>query len=83
MLQFTGKIVHVGQVEEFGTKGFKKRIVVLADQYNEIAFELHKDQVNLIDELDLSETKTVSFYLRGRKVNDRWYNTLLIHQVNL
>lgn len=83
MNQFTGKVVHIGNIEEFGTKGFKKRKVVLADQYNEIEFELHKDQVDLITDLDLNSSVEVGFVLRGRKYNDRWFNTLLIQRVGL
>ena len=81
MNQFTGKIVHIGQVETFGTNGFTKRIIVLADQYNEICFELHKEDTNKSDGFRVGQDATVQFVLRGRSNQGRWYNTLLVKSI--
>ena len=65
------KLEEIGETEEFGNNGFKKRelIGLLEGEYPEhYKFEFIKDKVDLLDDLIVGTYATVSFNVKGRKV---------------
>jgi single-strand DNA-binding protein len=76
----TGKIKVIQAAQTFGAKGFTKRafVVTVADgKYpQDIALECVQDKVNLLDGLNVGQTVTVSFDIRGREYNGRYFNNL-------
>ncbi|MEE4660068.1 MAG: DUF3127 domain-containing protein, partial [Halieaceae bacterium] len=60
--------------------GFTKReMVVIVDDGRypqEINLEFVQDKVSLLDDLQPGETVTVSFDIRGREYNGRYFNNL-------
>ena len=77
---FTGQVVHIGEIQEFGGKGFYKRDLVLsdgADKYpQEIAFQCSKERADAAGEYGIGDTVKVDFNLRGRAWNGRWFVNL-------
>jgi hypothetical protein len=68
----TAKCVSVGPVVEIGSKGFKKRVIVLCEGEGEkfphyLAWELRKDRVNLVNESYVGQTLTVTGYPESRR----------------
>lgn len=78
-LELTGEIVHIGEVEQI-PGGAEKRIFVLEiepGQYSQqVAFELFKGKISLINAFKLGDTVTASFNVRGREWNDKWFVNL-------
>jgi hypothetical protein len=76
----TGKVKLVKDAQTFGTNGFTKRefVVVVEDgKYpQEIALECVQDKVSLLDGLKEGQTVTVTFDIRGREYNGRYFNNL-------
>lgn len=72
MLEFTGSVVKIGEVESFGSKGFTKRSLVLKEAReddkwpNIVPFVLTKDRCNLVDGIGEGAKVKVSFVLNGR-----------------
>jgi len=65
------KLEEIGETEEIGNNGFKKRelIGLLEGEYPEhYKFEFIKDKVDLLDDLIVGTYATISFNLKGRKV---------------
>jgi len=65
------KIEEIGETEEIGNNGFKKRELVglIEGEYPEyLKFEFIKDKVDLLDDLIVGTYATISFNLKGRKV---------------
>ena len=77
---FTGTVVHVGQTESVGEKGFKKRLLVVSDNHaeypQEIPFEFTGDNVGKLDNISNGDKVTVGFNLRGRKWQDKWFSSV-------
>ena len=77
---FTGRVVHVGDVQEFGSKGFYKRDLVLndgADKYpQEISFQCSKERADAAGDFNKGDTVKVDFNLRGREWQGRWFVNL-------
>ena len=77
------KLEEIGETEEFGNNGFKKRelIGLLEGEYPEhYKFEFIKDKVDLLDDLIVGTYATVSFNIKGKKVEkdgDIFYYTSL------
>ena len=72
-MEVVGIIKVLGETQEIGAKGFKKREVVVttADQYpQDIMIEFTQDKVDLLNEFMLGSSVTVSINLRGRE----WIN---------
>jgi hypothetical protein len=64
--------VSVGPVVEIGSKGFKKRVIVLCEGEGEkfphyLAWELRKDRVDLVNESYVGQTLTVTGYPESRR----------------
>ena len=72
-MEVVGIIKVLGETQEIGAKGFKKREVVVttADQYpQDIMIEFTQDKVDLLNEFMLGSSVTISINLRGRE----WIN---------
>lgn len=75
MLEFTGSIVKVGEVQSFGSKGFTKRDLIVKEAKqdekwpNVVPFVLVKDNCKLADGLKEGDKVKVSFVLNGRVWN--------------
>ena len=76
----TGKIKVVQAAQTFGAKGFTKRefvVTVTEGKYpQDIVLECVQDKVNLLDGLKEGQTVTVTFDIRGREYNGRYFNNL-------
>ena len=76
----TGKIKVVQAAQTFGAKGFTKRefVVTVTDgKYpQDIILECVQDKINLLDGLSSGQTVTVTFDIRGREYNGRYFNNL-------
>ena len=76
----TGTIQSIGEIQEFGTKGFKKREVVLTipdGKYPQtVALEFQGERVDLPEKHNEGDEVSITFDLRGREHNGRVYNTL-------
>jgi len=90
-----GEIHSIGQTQEVGQKGFKKRIVVLRllgdDQKPEwpqyCAFEFVKDSCAKLDPFKVGQTVTVEYSLNGRLWTapgkpETCFNTLKAWRIN-
>ncbi len=77
--ELTGKIKLLQEPKTFDS-GFTKRemVVVVEDgKYpQEINLEFVQDKVALLDDLQPGQTVTVSFDIRGREYNGRYFNNL-------
>jgi len=77
------KLEEIGETEEIGNNGFKKRelIGLLEGEYPEhYKFEFIKDKVEKLDDLIPGTYATVFFNIKGRKVEkdgDAFYYTSL------
>ena len=68
--QIIGKVKAIGQVQNIGNKGFKKRELILTveDAYPQhICIEFVQDKTSLIDGLVVGQQVEVSFNLLGRE----------------
>jgi hypothetical protein len=78
--ELTGKIKVIQAAQVFGAKGFTKReIVVTVDDGKypqDIALECVQEKVKLLDGLKEGQTVTVTFDIRGREYNGRYFNNL-------
>lgn len=83
-MEVTGKIRSIGQTQEIGDKGFKKRDIVVTteDQYPQhILIQFVQDKTSLLDNLKVGDDVKVSINIRGREwVNPQgetvYFNTL-------
>lgn len=69
-MKIQGKILIIGETVAIGTKGFVKRILILEtdSQYPQpIQIEFTKEDVSLLDDLDVGESIVVHFNINGRK----------------
>jgi len=76
-----GVIHHIGETEEVGERGFKKRIIVLNTggefpQYP--VFEFVQARTAELDYVKVGQQATISFNLQGsgKPYNDRYYGSL-------
>ncbi|MGF1531776.1 MAG: DUF3127 domain-containing protein [Puniceicoccaceae bacterium] len=79
MFQLSGKIKEIFEEQTFSS-GFNKREFVITtdeDKYpQDISFECLKDKVSLIENLSKGQEVTVSFDIRGREWNGRYFVNL-------
>ncbi len=75
----TGKVKLIQDAQTFGS-GFTKRemVVVVEDgKYpQEINLEFVQDKVSLLDTVEVGQEVTVTFDIRGREYNGRYFNNL-------
>jgi hypothetical protein len=76
----TGIIKLIGAAQTLGAKGFTKRefVVTVEDgKYpQDIALECVQNNVKLLDGLKPGQAVTVTFDIRGREYNGRYFNNL-------
>lgn len=76
----TGKIKVIQAAQTFGAKGFTKRefVVTVRDgKYpQDIVLECVQDKINILDGLKEGQDVTVTFDIRGREYNGRYFNNL-------
>lgn len=76
-IEITATCSHVGDVENVGQNGFKKRTFVLKDesgQYPKIlAFTLKKDKVDKIDRRHVGSTVKAIGYIESREWQGRYF----------
>ncbi|MFA6291433.1 MAG: DUF3127 domain-containing protein [Victivallales bacterium] len=76
----TGKIKMIQAVQTLGAKSFTKRefvVTVKEGKYpQDIVLECVQDKVNLLDGLKEGQGVTVTFDIRGREYNGRYFNNL-------
>ena len=76
----TGVIKLIQEAKTFGAKGFTKRefvVTVKEGKYpQDIVLECVQEKVNLLDGLTEGQTVTVTFDIRGREYNGRYFNNL-------
>ncbi len=77
--ELTGKVKLIQDEQTFGS-GFRKRemVVIVEDgKYpQEINLEFVQDKISLLDSLSPGQEVTVTFDIRGREYNGRYYNNL-------
>lgn len=77
--ELTGKIKLLQETQTFGS-GFQKREIVVTVEEGkypqDICLEFVQDKINLLDSLSAGQEVTVSFDIRGREYNGRYYNNL-------
>ena len=72
-MEVIGKIKVIGEVQEFGSQGFKKRelVVTTDDQYPQmIMIEFNQDKTDMLNNFEIGTDVKVSINLRGRE----WIN---------
>jgi len=83
--ELTGPVEFIGETEEFGAKGFRKRIIVVTegDKYPQsVPFEFVQGSVDKLDGVMVGEVVTIAFNLRGREHNGRYYPSLQGWQID-
>lgn len=77
MSEFSGKVVHVGNTEIIGEKGFKKRVLVVSDEHpdyeQQVPFEFTQDNVDKLNSVKVGDSVNVAYNLRGNKWKEKWY----------
>ena len=85
--KYTGRVVHVGQTETVGEKGFRKRLLVVTDESEkypqEVPFEAVQDGVDKLDNIKVGDTVEVSYNIRGNAYNGKWYVNLNLWRVDV
>ncbi len=77
--ELTGKIKLLQEPQTFGSGFTKREMVVTVEDGKypqEISLEFVQDKVALLDPLQPGQTVTVSFNIRGREYNGRYFNNL-------
>ena len=75
----TGKIKIIQEAKTFESGFTKREMVVIVEDGKypqEINIEFVQDKVGLLDELQAGQEITVTFDIRGREYNGRYFNNL-------
>jgi hypothetical protein len=75
----TGKIKLIQDAQTFGSGFTKREMVVTVEDGKypqDINLEFVQDKINLLDNLRVGQQVTVTFDLRGREYNGRYFNNL-------
>ena len=77
--ELIGKVKLLQETQTFGS-GFQKREMVVTVEEGkypqDICLEFVQDKINLLDSLSVGQEVTVTFDIRGREYNGRYYNNL-------
>lgn len=69
-MEITGKLIHIGQVQEFGSNGFKKQEAAIETDEGEypqkIGIEFVQDKCSLLNNYRVGDSVKVHVNLRGR-----------------
>jgi hypothetical protein len=77
--ELSGKIKLLQEPKTFDSGFTKREMVVIVEDGKypqEINLEFVQDKVGLLDDLQPGQTVTVSFDIRGREYNGRYFNNL-------
>ena len=77
--ELTGKVKLLQEPKTFDSGFTKREMVVIVDEGKypqEINLEFVQEKVGLLDALQPGQTVTVSFDIRGREYNGRYFNNL-------
>ena len=77
--ELTGKIKLIQEEQTFASGFNKREMVVTVDDGRypqDINLEFVKDKISLLDGLEPGQEVTVSFDIRGREYNGRYFNNL-------
>lgn len=80
--QLRGEVAHVGEIEEVGSKGFRKQLLVVrtADEKYPQEVPIYFTQSNIAKisdkDVEAGNEVTVTFDLRGREWNGKYYPEL-------
>ncbi len=75
----TGKVKLVQDAQTFGSGFTKREMVVIVEDGKypqEINLEFIQDKVSLLDQIEVGQEVTVTFDIRGREYNGRYFNNL-------
>lgn len=77
--ELTGKIKLIQDAQTFGSGFTKREMVVTVEDGKypqDINLEFVQDKISLLDNLRVGQQVTVTFDLRGREYNGRYFNNL-------
>ena len=75
----TGKVKLIQDAQTFGSGFTKREMVVTVEDGKypqEINLEFVQDKVSLLDTVEVGQEVTVTFDIRGREYNGRYFNNL-------
>ena len=75
----TGKVKLIQDAQTFGSGFTKREMVVIVEDGKypqEINVEFVQDKVSLLDTVEVGQEVTVTFDIRGREYNGRYFNNL-------
>ena len=78
--ELTGKIKLIQETQTFNSGFSKREMVVTVEDGNypqDISLEFLKEKISLLDSLSVGQNVTVSFDIRGREYNGRYFNNLV------
>jgi hypothetical protein len=81
----TGKVKLIQDAQTFGSGFTKREIVVTVEDVKypqDINLEFLKDDVSMLDDFVVGQEVTISFNLRGREYNGRYFNNLVGWKIN-
>lgn len=79
-MQVKGKISRIGETETVGSKGFKKRELVLVtdEKYPQtLSIEFLQNATSLIDNYREGQNVTIDINLRGREWKEKVFNSIV------
>jgi len=77
--ELTGKVKLIQDAQTFGSGFTKREMVVIVEDGKypqEINLEFVQDKVSLLDTVEVGQEVTVTFDIRGREYNGRYFNNL-------
>jgi len=88
-MEYTGKVINIGDVQTVGQNWLQKRTVVLEEATDKdykggIAFDLIKDKTKLIDWYKVWDVVTVSLNFKTNyyEVKDTYYNSITAWKIS-
>ena len=88
-MELIGKIKQIGQTKELGTKGFKKRELVLTTEkqikdktyYDYILIEFIQDNCHALDSYNVGDNVKVSINIKGREWTNKENKTVFFNSI--
>ena len=87
-MQFTWKILNIGEIQTVGKNNLEKRTVVLEEHTEKeykggIAFDLIKDKTSLIDKFKIWDVVDVSLNFKASEYNGRYFTNISAWKIEL
>lgn len=82
--ELTGTVKLIGELQTFNSGFSKKEMVVTVEDGNypqDISLEFLKEKAELLNNVNIGQTVTVTFDIRGREYNGRYFNNLVGWQI--